>query len=66
MSTQIYASLKRSSKYYHQQRDHKTPFPVTFRWDGYCVCGNNNFYRIADVNLFAHVEGQFLKLGGRR
>ncbi|AXF23519.1 hypothetical protein CUJ89_24210 [Burkholderia pyrrocinia] len=54
MSQQIHAKIKRTSKYYGQ-----TPpgalFPVQIsplQRDEYVVSGNNNAYRLRDVNLF--------------
>ncbi|UKD15438.1 hypothetical protein L3V59_21050 [Burkholderia aenigmatica] len=54
MSQQIHAKIKRTSKYYGQTQPGKL-FPVQIsplHRDEYVVNGNNNFYRLRDVNLF--------------
>ncbi len=56
---QIYAKIKKNSKYYMQnqyaKRDGEFPFPVqiTGLTDEYCVRGGpGGQYRLSDVNLF--------------
>lgn len=58
MSTQLYALIKRSSKY-HDQHDGKEPFPIEISdWDlAYPIRGNNNNYRFADLNLYVKQSG---------
>lgn len=54
MSQQIYAVLKRTSKYVHQAEP-GAMFPVTITVAGrdeYRVHGNHNDYRLADVQLW--------------
>lgn len=54
MSQQLYAKIKKSSKYYGQTAPGER-FEVHIRHQGgyeYVVRGNNNDYRLADVNLF--------------
>ncbi|WP_414440487.1 hypothetical protein [Burkholderia sp. 22PA0106] len=54
MCQQIYAKIKRNSKYYGQSKPGER-FPVHIQHQGgweYVVYGNNNTYRLADVNLF--------------
>lgn len=58
---QIYAVIRKRSKYTDQQpRDgagHAVPFPVTFVDDrSYPLRGNNNNYRLEDVNLFVRLK----------
>lgn len=64
MSTQLYALIKRSSKY-HGQHEGKVPFPVEISaWDhSYPIRGNNNSYRFSDVNLYVEQQGQFTPIG---
>jgi len=54
MSQQLYAKIKKSSKYYGQTKPGER-FAVHIEhqngWE-YVVRGNNNDYRLADVNLF--------------
>jgi hypothetical protein len=61
---QIYATIKRSSKYYGQH-DGSVPFPVHFQpsWDGYIVNGNDNRYRLRDVWLQVQtVDGSYMRI----
>jgi hypothetical protein len=60
---QLYAVIKRSSKYHYQQRS-KEPFEVQFRDypDGYCVCGNDNQYRIQDLRFYVKVGERWVAL----
>ncbi len=54
MSQQLYAKIKRSSKYYGQTTPGER-FEVHIQYQGgwdYVVQGNLNNYRLADVNLF--------------
>ncbi|WP_322089724.1 hypothetical protein [Burkholderia sp. BCC1999] len=53
MSQQIHAKIKRSSKYYGQTLPGAIfPVEINPQRDEYVVHGNNNFYRLRDVNLF--------------
>jgi len=65
MSQQIYAKLKKSSKYYGQTEPGER-FAVHIAHQGeleYVVQGNNNNYRLADVNLFVmNDEGVELRI----
>ncbi len=66
MPTQLYAKIKKSSKYYHQNQWAKDngqfPFPVEVRIDyrdggGYVIKGGpGGQYEPRDVNLFAIVD----------
>jgi hypothetical protein len=60
---QLYAVIKRSSKYHYQQRS-KEPFEVYFRDypDGYCVCGNDNQYRLSDLRFYAKIGERWMPL----
>lgn len=72
MPTQLYAKIKKSSKYYHQNQHAKDtgqfPFPVEVRPDypggkGYVIKGGpGGQYETRDVNLFAVVNGMEIKL----
>lgn len=65
MSQQLYAKIKKSSKYYGQTAPGKL-FEVHVEKEGgweYVVHGNNNDYRLVDVNLFVVGQnGQELKI----
>jgi hypothetical protein len=60
---QLYALIKRSSKYHYQQRS-KEPFEVHLRDypDGYCVCGNDNHYRISDLCFYVRIGERWMAL----
>lgn len=61
---QVYAAIKRSSKYRYQQRS-KDPFPVHFvdyPLGDYAVFGNTNQYRIADLRFYVRVGERFVAL----
>ncbi|WP_176039500.1 hypothetical protein [Burkholderia stabilis] len=61
MSQQIHAKIKRTSKYYGQTKPGAI-FPVQIsplQRDEYVVNGNNNCYRLRDVNLFIVGEDGF-------
>ena len=68
MAQQLYAKIKKSSKYYGQNDWAKEkgtfPFPVEIYGypEGYCVKGNDNQYRLRDVNLFVIEDGVEIKL----
>lgn len=54
MRQQIYAAIKKSSKYYGQTKPGER-FRVHIQHQGeweYVVHGNSNDYRLSDVNLF--------------
>jgi len=60
--TQLYAKLKRSSKYAHQH-DGKEPFPVeVVGYDTYIFNGNGNQYRLSDLRLYVVFAGQFVAI----
>jgi hypothetical protein len=67
----LYAKIKRSSEHSHQHKGQ--PFPVQFEaYRGlpnfsnpkgvYCVRGNNNDYRIADLTFYVKVGEKFVAL----
>lgn len=61
---QIYATIKRSSKYYGQAAP-GAPFPVCISeaYDNYVVRGNNNRYRLADVWLqIRNDDGSYMRI----
>ncbi len=71
MSTQLYAKIKRTSKYYDQNDWAATdpvfglPFKVKIEYDssGYIIQGGpGSRYRLADVTLYVKVAGQNVKL----
>jgi hypothetical protein len=68
MSQQLYAKIKKSSKYYNQnnwaKENGEFPFPVEIHGHalGYCVHGNGNQYRLRDVSLFVIEDGTEIKL----
>lgn len=59
--TQIYASIRESSKYYYQQPSEEK-FPIEFVHDAYPVVGNSNRYCLSDVDLFAMTDKGFIRL----
>ena len=62
--TKFVAKLKKSSEYYHQA-DPGQWFEIEFRYryDNFCVCGNENVYRFADVDIGARLaDGRIVKL----
>lgn len=67
---QIYAAIKKSSKYAHQaqmcvDRGYGHPFKVTFTHDkdGYNVLGGvGGRYRLTDVNLYVIEDGQKIRI----
>ena len=68
---QIYAKIKKSSKYAGQavlaKRDGVYPFPVNFSddRDGYVVKGGpGGQYRLKDVSLFVQAGGNQIKIKG--
>jgi hypothetical protein len=65
MQTQVYALIKKNSKY-HGQYCGEDPFPVEFRQDGltglHVVQGNANRYQIRDVNFYVRIADRFVKL----
>lgn len=70
MATQLYAKIKKSSKYYHQndlaKEQGQFPFPVEIQNDyglDYIIQGGpGGQYRFRDVYLFAIVDGVEIKL----
>lgn len=72
MSTQLYAKIKKSSKYVGQndlaERNPEMfglPFPVELHGDAldYCVKGGpGGQYQLSDVHLFAKSEGALIKI----
>lgn len=65
MSQQIYARIKRTSKYYGQTRNEEL-FPVHIAHQGgweYVVRGGpGGGYRLKDVNLFVVEDGQEVRI----
>ena len=66
--TQLYAKIKKSSKYYYQndfaKERNQFPFQVKIRgeaWD-YCVKADIGEYRLRDVSIFVIVDGAEIKL----
>jgi len=67
---QLYAEIKKSSKYAHQATWAKSqgpyPFPVRVGYDGgdlYCVAGGpGGAYRLADVNLYVIEDGKKVRV----
>ncbi len=69
MAHQLYAKIKPSSKYYHQnewaKKEGKFPFRVQIvpQWDAYWVQGGpGGQYWFEDVDLFIIVDGYEIKL----
>lgn len=71
MATQLYAKIKKSSKYFYQNKYAKEngygfPFPVEVAPDsfmGYVIKGGpGGQYTVKDLNLFAIVDGVEIKL----
>ncbi len=70
MATQLYAKIKKSSKYFHQnewaKQEGQFPFPVEVGRDypgGYVIKGGpGGQYTVKDVNLYAIVDGREIKL----
>ncbi|WP_374347705.1 hypothetical protein [Chitinimonas sp.] len=72
MSQQLYAKIKRSSKYFHQNAHAQAnpdrwgwPFKVHIdpRFGDYAVQGGpGEQYRLADVNLFVIESGEVLRI----
>lgn len=71
MATQLYAKIKKSSKYFHQNQmaidnGYGLPFPVEVAPDnfmGYVIKGGpGGQYTANDVNLYAIVDGVEIKL----
>lgn len=60
---QVYATIKRSSKYRDQQRG-GSPFPVHFDdyHTGYIVFGGANQYRVEDLRFYIKAGGRFVVL----
>ena len=70
--TQLYAKIKKSSKYFDQNaaaiKNGEFPFRVSIKPDcgGYHLIGGpGGTYRMSDVNLFVKVGSVFVKIGGR-
>ena len=66
---QLYAKIKKSSKYAGQialaKRDGAYPFPVMIQDFEYSVKGGpGGQYRLADVSLFVKVGKKFIKIKG--
>lgn len=67
MATQLYATLKRTSKYAHQQPVDGFGKPMPFQvevqgYDSYILRGNDNQYRLEDVNLFVKWRDGFTRI----
>lgn len=70
-AVQLYAKIKRASEHSHQHKGQ--PFPVELMesrgfWNPanpkgiYCVHGNNNDYRIADLRFYVKLGERFVAL----
>ncbi|MEW5250719.1 hypothetical protein [Microbulbifer discodermiae] len=62
MTTQLYAAIRKDSKYFHQNPPQESlPFPVAIvdTTDAYRVRGNGDFYRLEDVYLFVKADCKF-------
>jgi len=70
MSQQLYAKIKRSSKYFSQNKvaqenGYGLPFAVRVDAisDAYCVSGGpGGRYRLSDINLFIVEDGKELRI----
>lgn len=71
MSQQLYAKIKRSSKYFCQNQSaidngYGLPFKVTVHVmppEAYCVSGGpGGSYRLRDVNLFVMEDGKQVRI----
>lgn len=67
MAITLFAVIKRSSSYAHQQPrdDRRKPIPFEVEFSGYgehIVRGNSNQYRLADLDFFAKYHEQMIKL----
>ena len=70
----LYAKIKRSSEHSHQHKGDPFPVEIEEGWnartvahhanpkDIYCVRGNNNDYRIADLTFYVKVGEKFVAL----
>lgn len=63
---QLYATIKKTSTYAHQQRRDNSraiPFEVEIRGEnGYCVYGNSNQYRLADLRFYVKCNERFVSI----
>lgn len=68
MTTQVYALIKKSSKYHWNQHTDGVHFPVTFVPDGitgrHIVLGNSNRYQVIDLSLYVQLNERFIKIKG--
>lgn len=68
MTQQLYAKIKKNSKYFYQSESLRRlfgwPFPVEIvSHSEYCVtAGSSSFYRLRDVNLFIIENGVELRI----
>lgn len=67
METQLYARIKRTSKYYYQSpMEGGKPLPfevqVSPRMGEYCVFGNSNQYRLVDLTFHVVADGHEVRL----
>lgn len=65
----IFATIRKSSKYFAQQEIGKEGFPIAFpakidleKDSVYCVFGNRNQYRLCDVNLWTEAADGEIKI----
>ena len=71
MAQQIYAKIKKSSKYFYQndfaKERNQFPFPVEISGHplDYCVKADIGQYRLKDVALFVIVDGDEFPLSGK-
>lgn len=65
MSTQLFAAIREDSKYFNQN-PRSLPFPVRIvdTTDSYRVKGNDNQYRLEDVNLYVRAGGHWRSVNG--
>ncbi len=70
MSQQLYAKIKKSSKYFHQNKvaqENGCGLPFEVRVDvvddAYCVAGGpGGRYRLSDINLFVMEDGKEMRI----
>lgn len=68
MSTQLFATIKRTSKYAHQQMKDSAGKPIKFEivfhghWN-HGIRGNDNNYSLEDLNVYVKCNnGEFVRL----
>lgn len=71
---ELWARLRKSSKYYRSQGLNEAGKPIVFPittvnaidHDGFCFRGRGNVYRAEDLSFCIMVAGKLLSLGGAR